>query len=178
MDKNFIIIALGSNLGERYQNLKTALLALKTKISNINCSNIYSSKALLPPGSPEEWNHDFYNCVFSGTTELDLRSLFEFSLDVENTALPKKKLKGTYSPRYIDIDIIAFNDEVFESEVLQIPHRRMCERDFVLFPLADILPEWRYPAKGLNFQKTALELAQGLGYNSSNEIKKLNFKVI
>jgi 2-amino-4-hydroxy-6-hydroxymethyldihydropteridine diphosphokinase len=172
MNKNFTIIALGANEGDKQKNLLDAVNALKNKINIAFCSNVYSSDALLPQNADKNWSKQFYNCVFAGYTGFDLEELFSFCLQTENKISGSQRQKGNWSPRMIDIDIIAFNEDVIETEKLKIPHNRMHERNFVLAPLNDILPNWKHPVlnktttellseiklDNLNLQKTDIEL--------------------
>lgn len=169
MKENFTIIALGSNLGDRLSNLRSGFESLKSKIDVKATSYIYSSKAQLPENSPKEWDLEFYNCVFYGNTQLNSSELLEFCSAIEQKT--GKKYKGSWSPRILDIDIIAFNNEVIDTESLKLPHPLMHKRNFVLFPLADILPEWQHPV----LNKTTLEMIKDI--NHQDKIAKSELKL-
>ena len=112
--KKLIVIALGSNLGERQSNLSKGISLLKQAVRIEKCSNIYSSKAVLPENAPKDWDMDFYNCVFYGFTELEPPELLEFCNKIEKEVAGSDRNKGSWAPRYLDIDIIAYDNEVID----------------------------------------------------------------
>jgi 2-amino-4-hydroxy-6-hydroxymethyldihydropteridine diphosphokinase len=173
--KNFIILSLGSNEGDRIHNLKLCLKELEGFVSIAKISSIYESDALLLPNSPPEWNKNFYNICVSGKTNLAPIDLLEKVKEVElKIAGEKRDLR--WSPRAIDVDIICYNDEVLNLETsngekLFIPHKSTTERTFVMWPLAEIEPDWRHPSTGENLNKTAIELAQNFGIKFPDELE-------
>lgn len=145
-----VILALGTNLGDRLSNIHQALkeLCCYGKISSI--SNIYESE----PWGYESENR-FFNMVISYQTELSPVELLKYIKDIEiNLGRKTKSCLGVYADRPIDIDIIDFDGEILSSESLTLPHPLMHKRNFVLLPLCDILPEWKHPI----FSQTAYEL--------------------
>jgi 2-amino-4-hydroxy-6-hydroxymethyldihydropteridine diphosphokinase len=164
--KNFIIIALGSNLGDKYGNLRCAVEGLKAFINIDKISSIYKSEALLPNNAPDDWNKSFYNCVLCGYTDLQVDQFFDICNKVEGKNMPLRE-KGAWAPRELDIDILAFNDEIMETEALSIPHKRMLERNFVVLPLFEILPDWRHPL-------TNRSISEYVNDKFSLKIKKLD----
>lgn len=142
---NFVIIALGSNLRNRPKNISDAYFSLYNFIKIKSISPLYKSKALLPENAPSQWDIDFYNSVLYGETELSIEDLHKRTKQVEASIGKDHSLAGQWAPRIIDIDIIAFNDQIIKTNELTIPHSRMLDRDFVVLPLNDILPEWRHP---------------------------------
>lgn len=170
---NLIILAIGSNLGNRLNNLKTALYEIELKLlKNLYISTVYQCNAVLKPDSPKKWDKKFLNIVICG--QLKDKKLTSQKLQKEIEKIEKKLGKekiGTWAPRTIDIDIIAFKNEVVDNETLTIPHKRMHERDFVLAPLAEILPDWQHPV----LKRSAKQLSEAVE-NSSN-LKKYRFKL-
>jgi 2-amino-4-hydroxy-6-hydroxymethyldihydropteridine diphosphokinase len=142
--ENSVVIALGSNLGNKFENLQTALNSIKNFAQITDISSLYASKALLPENAPNSWDLEFLNCVIFCKTNLDVELLFEKLEEIEKKISPDR-IKGSWSPRKIDIDIIDFNNEIYISENLEIPHKEMYSRDFVLVPLQEILPNWKCP---------------------------------
>jgi 2-amino-4-hydroxy-6-hydroxymethyldihydropteridine diphosphokinase len=169
--KKLVVIALGSNLGERQQNLSRGLMALRKAIDIEKCSNIYGSKAVLPDNAPKDWDSDFYNCVFCGKTELGPQELLELCIKAEQEA--GQRDKGSGGPRFLDIDIIAYGDEVIDTEKLKIPHPKMLERSFVLIPLAEILPDWVHPVE----QKKIRQILKEADFDNG-KIKKLDMELL
>ena len=155
-----IALGLGSNLGNRQQNLTDAIARLSTVLHNITTSSILNNKAMLLPGSPKEWDIDFLNCVIVGESNLKPKQLLQEikSIEHEMGREPKEK----WEPRLIDIDILTYDDLYFATENLIIPHPGLLQRDFAIGLLAEIWPDWKYPVPGEYYQKTAKELAQRL----------------
>jgi len=131
---------------------------------------VYSSAAILPLSAPQEWNREFYNCVFYGNTALSAEELLEISASCE--AGSGMRVKSSWSPRYLDIDIIAYNDDIIATDALKVPHPLMQERLFVMLPLNDILPEWIHPVSKLS----AKDIADNLN-KETNNIQKLELKL-
>lgn len=159
---NFVLLSLGSNLGDRVENISKAINELKIFCRIIKCSSLYKSAAFLPENSPQEWNKFFYNCVLSAETNLNPHELLHKTQEIEIKLNTTPRQKGNSSPRMLDVDIIAFNQEIIQTEELQIPHPRMCERNFVMYPLAEIYPDWKYYGAGQLKGKTTAEIKNSL----------------
>lgn len=139
-----IILAIGSNLGDRKNNILTAMEKISELAEIISESAIYESKALLKKNSPDEWNKNFYNNAISIKTTLSPIELLNFVKKIEKTM--KRDIDATiWSPRIIDIDIILYNNEIIDTEKLTIPHKELFNRLFVLYPLNDIVSNYRIP---------------------------------
>ncbi|PIR25025.1 MAG: 2-amino-4-hydroxy-6-hydroxymethyldihydropteridine diphosphokinase [Deltaproteobacteria bacterium CG_4_10_14_0_2_um_filter_43_8] len=143
-------IALGSNLGNPYQNCITASekIAAHKNISLISSSPWYKSKALT---LDEIAQADYCNGVLSvqtrlGPTEL-LRELREIEKEMGRLEKQKK-----WASRIIDLDIILFDDLIFKTDELEIPHPEMHKRLFVLEPLCKLAPDARHPVFGKTCQ--------------------------
>ncbi|UCD18255.1 MAG: 2-amino-4-hydroxy-6-hydroxymethyldihydropteridine diphosphokinase [Candidatus Zixiibacteriota bacterium] len=139
-----VYLSLGSNLGDREQNLINAvqMISCMEGFETVDCSPIFISEAV----EMDEDAPTFFNMVVKGEfdflpTEL-LDNLEEIERNLGRTG------KGDCQPRPIDIDIILFGDEVMENERLSIPHRKMLERPFVLTPLLEIAPDIVHPVTG------------------------------
>ena len=128
-------IALGSNLGNRIGQMQSALQALaandQLKVSRI--SPLYENRAV-GMGQAD----DFLNAMVQVETSMAPLALLDFCLEVESK-LGRVRTKE-WAPRTIDLDIIAYGDQVIEHERLQVPHPRIAERDFVVHPLCAIAP--------------------------------------
>ena len=133
-----IYLALGSNLGDRAANLRSAIEAFEPEIQITNCSAVYET----PP-----WGYldqlRFLNQVVEAETDLSPAGLLEHIKYLEHQLGRRETFQ--YGPRVIDLDIIFYDNEVIESPPLIIPHPRMAERGFVLLPLADIAPHFEHP---------------------------------
>ena len=133
-----IYLALGSNVGDRQANLKEAISQLAPQVTVTAESAIYETE---PWGFEDQ--DDFLNMVVQGETELKPLELLKHLKQIEaNVGRTKTFLNG---PREIDLDILFYDDLIFEDQALAIPHPRLHERDFVLVPLADIAPDLVHP---------------------------------
>jgi 2-amino-4-hydroxy-6-hydroxymethyldihydropteridine diphosphokinase/dihydropteroate synthase len=153
MDKTQVVLALGSNLGNRHLNLESAVNKLKQFINIERVSNIYKTPALLPNESPKSWDLDFYNIALIGETSLDPVTLLN-KLKLIESDLGRNINSERWSPRIIDIDVIFFGDHIIDTESLTIPHKNAHERSFVLTPISNIAPNFVHPT----FLKTVGEL--------------------
>ena len=135
-----IYLSLGSNVGDRAQNLNTAIAVLPDAgVSVRRVSAFYETEPV--DYLEQAW---FLNCVVEGETQLPPFDLLRRLRGIE-TRMGSRKLiaKG---PRLIDIDILVYGQETIDTPELQVPHPRMRLRRFVLVPLAEIAPELRHPA--------------------------------
>ncbi|ACN99500.1 2-amino-4-hydroxy-6-hydroxymethyldihydropteridine pyrophosphokinase [Sulfurihydrogenibium azorense Az-Fu1] len=148
---NKIFLGLGSNVGDRLTNLNRAIKILSDKIQILKVSKIYETKPIGVENQP-----DFLNMAVMGQTELDHLSLFEFVKNVEKQV--GRVYRYRWGPREIDIDILFYNDLIYKSKALEIPHPRLHERDFVLKPLMDLDPDFIHPV----FKKSIRELYEEL----------------
>ena len=132
-----VIIALGSNLNDPHQQLKEAHSFLSSLSStDIISSSIYKSE---PVGPSEQ---DFLNAVVVIQSDLSPTALFKQLKNQEKEqGRPSRYPKWT--SRTIDLDIIAYDDLVLETDTLIIPHAEYKNRLFVLNPLREVLPEWK-----------------------------------
>ncbi len=143
MRNKTLALGLGSNLAVPLQNLRRALSEIKhnSMFEVLKVSSIYESDALLPENSAATWNKKYLNAVvlckisrdISAETILHEIKQIELSMGRSNDE--------RWAPRLIDIDILYWSGENYESEKLQIPHKGLLTRPFALLPLLDIWPE-------------------------------------
>lgn len=127
-------IGLGSNLGDRVQNIQDAIDALRENhIHVLATSKLYETN----PVGVSEPQPKYINAVIRIQTTLPLQSLFELTRTIEYTQ--GRRDKGAKKPRTIDMDLLLFDQETHTCSNLQIPHPRMTERSFVLVPLSEVL---------------------------------------
>ena len=138
-----ILLALGTNLGDRVANLARARERLAQHLLLQAISPIYETEPWGVLDQPM-----FLNQTLKAETDLAPEALLDLAKSIEREM--GREFGGIrYGPRIIDIDILAYEDLVFRSSRLTIPHPRLPERAFVLVPLADIAPDWRHPLSGL-----------------------------
>ena len=167
-----IIIGIGSNVGNKLHNIKLAITQLTKEniVTNIKISNIYESKALLPENAPDDWDINFYNLAISGLTNYEPANLLKLIKNIEQEV--GRVNRGIWSPREIDLDILAYGNKIIQTEQLSIPHKSFLERPFTLLPASEILPNWQYPIKGNFYKKTLKEIV-----NSGNINHNICWKV-
>jgi 2-amino-4-hydroxy-6-hydroxymethyldihydropteridine diphosphokinase len=140
MVENFAFIGLGSNIGDRIINVKKAIEKIDDDIlcSVKKISSFYESKAFGYTEQP-----DFINVVIRISTGYPPDSLFHLLKGIEKEIGRVKTTK--WGPRKIDLDILFYNDWIYKNRVIQIPHKGISERDFVLLPMSEIEPDYIHP---------------------------------
>ena len=138
-----IYLGLGSNLGDREANLRTAFDSLAPDVQVMAASPIYET---VPWGYKDQ--PSFLNQVLQVSTDLAPLELLTYikHIEVAMGRLPAIH----YGPRLIDLDILFYHDQVVCLPDLVIPHPHLEERAFVLVPLADLAPELCHPVLGLS----------------------------
>jgi 2-amino-4-hydroxy-6-hydroxymethyldihydropteridine diphosphokinase len=155
-----VSIALGSNLGNSQKNVETALEILNhhPNIHVKSCSSWYQTAPIGPP------QPDYINGCAILDVHLKPDHLLETLLAVENQL--GRIRRERWGPRTLDLDLLLFDDLIWETPALEIPHPRMRERAFVLVPLAEIAPNWVDPVTG----KTIIQLLETV---DCSDVKKL-----
>jgi 2-amino-4-hydroxy-6-hydroxymethyldihydropteridine diphosphokinase len=148
-----VFIALGTNLGDRAENLRRAIAALAHIATVEAVSRVYESE---PVGFRDQ--PDYWNLVVRIRTELEPAPLFQALKAIEQQLGRTADFRN--APRIIDLDIIAYDQLVLHNETLEIPHPRMHQRSFVLYPLAELAPEFRHPVDGRSIQQLIAALDQ------------------
>jgi len=136
-----VVIALGSNLGDREATLIDAINQLATIINVVKVSTFHETA---PVGGPEQ--PDYLNAVLIGESELEPTELLRKMQEVE-LAAGRQRIER-WGARTLDLDLIAADDLVIESEFLTLPHPRAHERRFVLDPWLEIDSEAYLPGFG------------------------------
>ena len=137
-------LGLGSNIGDRLENLRSALSRLNN-ISEIRVQKVSPVYETLPVGGPQQ--PDYLNAVVEIETYLEAEKLLAVCSCIEQDMGRVRRVH--WGPRVIDIDILLFGELILNTEQLTVPHPRMHERAFVLKPLADISPDYIHPVLGL-----------------------------
>jgi 2-amino-4-hydroxy-6-hydroxymethyldihydropteridine diphosphokinase len=145
--RHTVYIALGTNLGNRLDNLQAAIQSMPPEVIVLAESHIYET----PPWGYED-QPAFLNMVIKAETELEPEQLLQYLKELE-TELGREQ-SFHWGPRLIDLDILFYDDLVLDTPPLVIPHPRLHERAFVLVPLMDLAPELIHPV----FKKSVREL--------------------
>ena len=170
-----ITLSLGTNMGDKLENLQTCITALHTHIATIIAvSKVYETPA---------WGFEgeaFYNCVVTIHTHKSATKILSQILKLEKELGRIRTQSGQYESRIIDIDIISFNDEIIDSESLKIPHIQLHNRKFVLFPLRDVAPKWQHPKLNKSISELILSCEDTSEITEigplKNPIENLNFQ--
>jgi 2-amino-4-hydroxy-6-hydroxymethyldihydropteridine diphosphokinase/dihydropteroate synthase len=152
-----IYLALGSNLGNRWKNLETAISRMSSFFEIKIFSLVLETSPILPAGAPSHWNLPYLNVAVAGNTSADPMKLLSLLKDVERK-MGRSLESPLWSPRIIDIDIIAYHDLIFHEQKLSIPHRELENRDF-----------WQYLLISLGYKihsniRLDMEKFSALGY--------------
>ena len=136
-----VVFALGSNLGDSYSTLESAIEELNHIITVTDASSFIETE---PVGGPEQPN--YVNAVVIGESEKEPMVLLREALAIENKFGRVREVR--WGPRTLDIDLIIAGDHIIESPELELPHPRAHERAFVLEPWCEIDPDAVIPGRG------------------------------
>lgn len=148
-----VYLGLGSNLGDRKENLEKSIAALNN-FDDITVTKRSSILETEPYGKTDQ--PEFMNMCVEIETRLSPLSLLETVLGIEHSL--GRVREEVWGPRIIDIDILLYEDLELELDDLSIPHKEMHLRSFVLEPLSEIAPNAKHPTSG----KLVIELKEDL----------------
>lgn len=151
-----VAIALGSNQGDRLENLRRALEAIERSglLRDVRASHAWET-----PPEREGDGGAFLNAAVSGDTRLQPRALLEALLAIEGR-LGRSRVPGAHGgPRTIDLDLVLHGRRVLDEPGLTVPHPRFARRAFVLVPLCEIEPNWIEPRSGCPLHSLLAALA-------------------
>jgi 2-amino-4-hydroxy-6-hydroxymethyldihydropteridine diphosphokinase len=141
-----VAIALGSNVGNRREILKSAVEALQPFVADLRVSSFYDT-----PYVGAEVQPAVLNAAVVGVTSEEAHPLLERLLAIEHQFGRTRPYGG--APRTLDLDLILYGDAVIDEPGLIVPHPRFRERRFVLEPLAEVAPDWRDPVTGRTIEE-------------------------
>ncbi|WP_338841303.1 2-amino-4-hydroxy-6-hydroxymethyldihydropteridine diphosphokinase [Flavobacterium ginsenosidimutans] len=135
-----VVLSIGSNQGSRLENIQNCIDLIHQNVGTvIQVSKLYETPA---------WGFEsdaFYNCALLLHTASSAQKVLNQVLKVEKELGRIRLNQEGYQSRIIDVDLIAFDDEIIDSEKLQIPHPLMQNRNFVLLPMQDLKLNWEHP---------------------------------
>ncbi|MEO8253686.1 MAG: 2-amino-4-hydroxy-6-hydroxymethyldihydropteridine diphosphokinase [Flavobacterium sp.] len=170
-----IILSIGSNQGDRLEIIKKCIAFVHQEIGTVvQVSKVYETAA---------WGFEsdaFYNCSLLLHSDNSAEEILLKALSIEKKLGRIRKDENGYQSRIIDIDLIAFDEEIIETASLQVPHPLMQDRKFVLLPFLDLKINWIHPV----LNKTLLELIENCSdtgdcvavANLESPLQKLSFK--
>lgn len=149
--QNQLILSLGSNIGNRLKAIEEAIAAIHEEVGTVvSVSALYETPS---------WGFEsdfFYNCALKVHTHKSAQRVLDELLLLEQNLGRIRTNAAGYQARIIDIDVIAFNEEIIHTEKLKVPHPQMQNRLFVLLPMLDLNLDWCHPI----LQKYLPELVQ------------------
>lgn len=158
MNKTTVYLGLGTNLGDKQANMRSAIHELDQEVGHVEkVSHMY---ATAPWGF--ESDNQFLNAVCRLSTEMTAGELLATTKQIElSLGRTSKTGENGYADRIIDIDILLYGDNIIEREELVVPHPHMSRRLFVMEPLAEIAPEIKHPLTGESMKDLESKLKAG-----------------
>lgn len=156
-------VAVGSNLGDRLENLRLARRRLRDRVEIVAASPLYESAPMYETDQPA-----FLNGLLLIRSYLEGYDQLALLREIEAKGGRVREATRRFGPRYLDLDIVAGIDARgralrFDTDELTVPHPRMQEREFVLRPLADVDNGWTHPV----LQQKVSELLATMDADSS-----------
>lgn len=145
-----VILGLGGNEGDVIDTLTKTIVKIEQQLGYVHLkSSLYQTEAWGVENQP-----DFINMVIAVQSSLSSEDVLSCCLSIEQDLGREREGKEKWHQRVIDVDVLFYEDKVIKTDSLTVPHPFIQERNFVLFPLAEILPNRQHPA----LKKTFLEL--------------------
>ena len=146
-----VYIGIGSNLGNRIRNIENSKYFLNLYgIDIAKSSNYYETLSWPDPSKPK-----FINIVIQSNTKFSPKKLLKIFKIIEHKLGRIKTFRN--APRTCDIDLISYRKKIISNDI-SIPHKRMIKRNFVLFPLFEVAPNWMHPKSKKSIKKLIFSL--------------------
>ncbi|MBO7606225.1 MAG: 2-amino-4-hydroxy-6-hydroxymethyldihydropteridine diphosphokinase [Paludibacteraceae bacterium] len=152
-----VFLGIGTNIGNKKKNITDATIIIGSVMGEIRAlSSLYET---------EPWGYEspntFLNAVIQIETEIEPQKCLDIAKAIERE-MGRVHTKEGYEDRIIDIDILFYDDTIYHSGNLTIPHPLIEKRDFVLRPMAEIAPDFRHPISGKTMKNLLHELNKKL----------------
>jgi 2-amino-4-hydroxy-6-hydroxymethyldihydropteridine diphosphokinase len=151
-----LVLALGSNLGDKAANLQRGVTALCG--DGINCVRVSAIYQTEPVGGPEQ--DDYLNAVLLATSTLPATEILGRCMAAEAAAGRVRTVR--WGPRTLDVDVICYGDEISTDPRLMLPHPRAHERAFVLVPWLEVAPDAHLAGYGPVTSLPAASITRGI----------------
>ncbi len=153
-----VFLGIGTNIGNKKKNITDATIIIGSVMGEIRAlSSLYET---------EPWGYEspntFLNAVIQIETEIEPQKCLDIAKAIERE-MGRVHTKEGYEDRIIDIDILFYDDTIYHSGNLTIPHPLIEKRDFVLRPMAEIAPDFRHPISGKTMKNLLHELNKKSG---------------
>lgn len=164
-------VALGSNMGDSYSYLQKAIqdLEFHPQIHHLQVSKYYQSKPHGPQNQP-----DYLNAAVTFDTDLESEAVLDLLQHIENDNDRVREGVVRWGARTLDLDLLFYADEAINTERLTVPHPRICERAFVLYPLRDLIGPENTANLKINQTTTILDCINALSEEEINNIKEFD----
>jgi len=148
------LIALGSNLGDRLENLRVAIEEL-SNIDGLDIDDVSKLYETAPVGGPDQQG-PYLNAALTATTTIGAAELLAQLHRVE--AIRERERTIHWGPRTLDLDLLIYGDLVSDDPALEVPHPRQHQRRFVLVPVCDVAPDLVHPVLGRTMRDLLADL--------------------
>lgn len=149
-----VFLALGGNVGNTKELFKDTCNVINERVGKVIVrSSLYLTSALNPSDDPNRVQNDFLNCVIKIETSMTPEDLLSCIQELENEFGRQRKEEIYWGPRPLDIDILTYGKSRIAKANLNIPHSEFEKRDFVLFPILEIQPDFIHPVTELEIQR-------------------------
>lgn len=165
-------VALGSNMGDSKAYLQKAIKDLEShhQIHELKVSHFYQSKPHGPQDQP-----DYLNTAVVFNTDLAPEALLDLLQKIENDNDRVREGVVRWGARTLDLDLLFYADKTINTKRLTVPHPRICERAFVLFPLRDLLGDKMTSSLKINQTTSILDCLDALSIEELNNIKEIGY---